>query len=180
MYNLLLIIYIKFYIILYNQIKDCDIVWNYYYIWSQYKENFDDFAKEWKMAIFCIKIVEACFNYFNIEQEIAGTGRPPFDLILMVKLNVYACLNGITSSEQISINAEHHELYKFVSNHLMPAGRTIRKYRFEYEGVFRKITSFTLIIAYAMDLTDFEHISIRWYNYESFQFSILCTENGRN
>ena len=136
------------------------------------KENFDDFAKEWKMAIFCIKIVESCFNYFNIEQEIAGTGRPPFDLILMVKLNVYACLNGITSSKQISINAEHHELYKFVSNHLMPAGRTIRKYRFEYEGVFRKITSFTLIIAYAMDLTDFEHISIRWYNYESFQFSI--------
>ena len=86
MYNLLLIIYIKFYIILYNQIKDCDIVWNYYYIWSQYKENFDDFAKEWKMAIFCIKIVEACFNYFNIEQEIAGTGRPPFDLILKTRL----------------------------------------------------------------------------------------------
>ena len=133
---------------------------NYYYIWCQYKENFNDFKKEWKMAIFCIKIVEACFIYFNIEQEIAGKGRPPFDLIQMVKLNVYACLNGITSSEQISINAEYHELYKFVSNHLMPAGRTIRKYRFEYKAVFRKITSFTLIIAYAMNLTDFEHISI--------------------
>ena len=56
---------------------------NYYYIWSQYKENFNDFKKEWKMAIFCIKIVEACFIYFNIEQEIAGNGRPPFDLIQM-------------------------------------------------------------------------------------------------
>ena len=135
-------------------------MWRYYYILSHYKDCFENFSRDWKLAIFCIKVVEACFKYFNIEQNISDNGRPPFKLINMVKLVIYASLNGITSSEVISTNGEYHELYKFVSEFLMPSGRTIRKYRVEYKDVFRKVTSFTLIIAYAMKLSNFEHISI--------------------
>lgn len=102
-------------------------MWNYYHIMSYYKDSFENFSRDFKLAIFCIKVVEACFEYFNIVQNIAGNGRPPFKLIRMVKLVTYGSLNGVTSSEVISTNAEYHNLYKFVSEYLMPAGRTIRK-----------------------------------------------------
>ena len=82
----------------------------YYYILSHYKECFENFSRDWKLAIFCIRVVEACFKYFNIEQNIADNGRPPFKLIKMVKLVTYASLNGIISSEVISSNGEYHEL----------------------------------------------------------------------
>ena len=157
---MLISIYFYFYIIFIIKIKDLNIMWRYYYILSNYKDCFENFSRDWKLAIFCIKVVETCFKYFNIEQNISDNGRPPFKLINMVKLMTYAGLNGITSSEVISTNGEYHELYKFVSEFLMPAGRTIRKYRSEYKDVFRKVTSFTLIIAHAMKLSDFEHISI--------------------
>lgn len=133
---------------------------DYTYFWDQCMNFFDDLPKEWKMAIFCYKIVECCFNYFDIEQEIHERGRNPFELLKMVKLITFASLNGITSSIIISNNSKYHELYKCVSDYLMPSDRTIRKYKREYGDIFRKITSFTLIVAYTIKLTDFKHIAI--------------------
>ena len=78
----------------------------------------------------------------------------------MLKLITFASLNGITSSIIISNYSKYHELYECVSDYLMPSDRTIRKYKREYGDVFRKITSFTLIVAHTIKLTDFKHIAI--------------------
>lgn len=133
---------------------------DYTYFWDHYMDFFDDLPKEWKMVIFCCKIVECCFNYFDIKQEIHERGRKPFELLKMLKLITFASLNGITSSIIISNYSKYHELYECVSDYLMPSDRTIRKYKREYGDVFRKITSFTLIVAHTIKLTDFKHIAI--------------------
>lgn len=132
----------------------------YNYFWNHSIEILDDLDDEYQLVIFCCKVVECCFKYFDIKQQIHERGKKPFDLIKMAKLITFASLNGITSSIKISNNSKYHMLYIFASDYLMPSDRTIRKYRKEYGDIFRKITSFTLIIAYTMKLTDFKHIAI--------------------
>ena len=103
---------------------------------------------EFELAIFVKKFVEFVFAYFNIEQNIFKECRPPFKLINVISLLIFGNVNGITSTEVIASNSEYHELYQFVSNNLIIAGRTLRKYRSEYKELFEKILSLTLILAY--------------------------------
>ena len=49
---------------------------------------------------------------------------------------------------------------QFVSNYLIIADRTLRKYRSDYKELFEKILSLTLILAYCLSITDFEHIAL--------------------
>ena len=46
-------------------------MWFYYQIMNRYGEYFIKYDDDYKMAIFCIKVVEACFlNIFDIVQKI--------------------------------------------------------------------------------------------------------------
>ena len=115
---------------------------------------------DFELALFVKKFIEFVFAYFNIEQNLFEEGRPPFRLISVISLLVYGNVNGIVSTEIIASNSEFHELYQFVSDNLIIAGRTLRKYRSEYKELFEKILSLTLILAYCLSITDFEHVAL--------------------
>lgn len=135
----------------------------------------DDF----ELAIFCKKFIEFVFNYFNIEQNIHKEGRSPFKLINVICLLVFGNMNGITSTVVIAEHSEYHELYQFVSNRLIIADRTLRKYRSENKDLFEKILSLTLILAYYLSITDFEHIALDGTILKAFNspFNILKMED---
>ena len=113
-----------------------------------------------ELALFVKNFIEFTFNYFNIVQTIHNEGRPPYNLLNVISLLVYGSVNGITSTIVIAENSEYHELYKFVSNNLTIADRTLRKYRKEYNELFEKILSLTLILSYYLSLTTLLNISL--------------------
>ena len=88
-------------------------------------------------------------------------------------------MNGITSTVVIAEHSEYHELYQFVSNRLIIADRTLRKYRSENKDLFEKILSLTLILAYYLSITDFEHIALDGTILKAFNspFNILKMED---
>ena len=136
-------------------------------------------TRDFELAIFVKRFVEFVFAYFNIEQNISEEGRPPFKLINVISLLIYGNVNGITSTDVIASNSEYHELYQFVSNNLIIAGRTLIKYCREYKELFEKILSLTLILAYCLSITDFEHIALDGTILKAFNspFNILKMED---
>lgn len=136
-------------------------------------------SMNFELAVFCRKFIEFVFTYFNIEQTIFEEGRPPFNLIDVISLLVFGNVNGITSSVVIAEHSEFHELYQFVSNNLIIADRTLRKYRSDYKELFEKILSLTLILAYYLSITDFKHIALDGTILKAFNspFNILKMED---
>ena len=61
-------------------------------------------------------------------------------------------------------NAEYHDLYKigFKIDYII-ADRTLRKYRSDYKELFNKILSLTLVLAYYLCFTTFDHYCFGWY-----------------
>ena len=92
---------------------------------------------DYDLAYFCKKFIEFTFKYNNISQDTNTVGRKPFKLINVMSLLVYGGVNGITSTVIISYEAEHNDLYQFVSNGTIIADRTLRKCR-KYINVFRE------------------------------------------
>ena len=135
--------------------------------------------KAFELALFCKNFVEFMFTYFNITQKLYKVSRPPHNLLNVISLLVYGNLNGITSNIVISENAEYHDLYKFVSNNLIIADRTLRKYRSDYKDLFQKILSLTLILSYYLCFTTFEHIALDGTILKAFNspFNILKMED---
>ena len=76
-------------------------------------------------------------------------------------------------------NAEYHDLYKLVSNRLFIADRTLRKYRSDYKELFNKILSLTLVLAYYLCFTTFDHIALDGTFLKAFNspFNILKMED---
>lgn len=96
-------------------------------------------------------------------------------MLNVILLLVYGSVNGISSTIAIAENSEYHELYKFVSNNLIIADRTLRKYRSDYKELFEKILSLTLILSYYLSFTTFEHIALEGTFLKAFNspFNIL-------
>ena len=132
-----------------------------------------------ELAIFVKNFIEFVFKYYNINQTIYDEGRPPHNLINVISLLVYGNINGISSTIIISENAEYHDLYKLVSNRLFIADRTLRKYRSDYKELFNKILSLTLVLAYYLCFTTFDHIALDGTFLKAFNspFNILKMED---
>ena len=117
-------------------------------------------AMEYELALFTRKIVETCFKYYNIVQDIHKAGRSPFKLLNVICLLVFGNIQGITSTVRIASNSEYHELYHVVSDTLIISDRRLRDYRLNYKEIFQKILSITLILAYCLSITEFKHLAI--------------------
>ena len=74
---------------------------------------------DYDLAIFVKNFVGFTFNYFNILDNEKIRENSPYELIDVIRLLVYANVNGITSTLQISINSENHYMYHLVSNNLI-------------------------------------------------------------
>ena len=123
---------------------------------------------EFELALFVKNFIAFSFKFFDIDETIDIPANSPFNLRDIIALLIYGYLNGITSTVVIASNSEFHELYKLVSNNLIISDRTLRDYREKYCNLFEKILSLTLIFAYYIGFTDFEHIAFRWNNSKSF------------
>ena len=87
---------------------------------------------DYDLAIFVKNFVGFTFNYLNILDNVKIRENSPYELIDVIRLLVYANVNGITSTLQISNNSENHYLYHLVSNYLIISDRSLRDYRKEY------------------------------------------------
>ena len=137
---------------------------------------------DYDLAIFVKNFVGFTFNYFNILDNVKIRENSPYELIDVIRLLVYANVNGITSTLQISNNSEKHYLYHLVSNYLIISDRSLRDYRKEYKEIFVKILSFTLIFAHCIGFTNFEHIALDGTILKAFNspFNILKMDDIDN
>ena len=137
---------------------------------------------DYDLAIFVKNFVGFTFNYFNILDNVKIRENSPYELIDVIRLLVYANVNGITSTLQISNNSENHYLYHLVSNYLIISDRSLRDYRKEYKEIFVKILSFTLIFAHCIGFTNFEHIALDGTILKAFNspFNILKMDDIDN
>ena len=104
-----------------------------------------DFEMEFIKLVMGSEIVDATFNYFQIERIAKEGGRNPWDLKNMIKLIFLASIDKIESSVQISKEAKSNILYSFLCGGIEPSDRSIREYRYIYNAIHQLILSFTLI-----------------------------------
>ena len=130
------------------------------YILNDSSWEIEKMEEEFQIMYLASEIIDGTFNFFKIERDTSGPGKPPFDLKDMIKLIFYGYINKITSSVVLAYNAKHNYLYNIISHGIEPSDRTIRDYCVYFQPIYRLVMSFILIVANRMGLTDFEHISI--------------------
>lgn len=123
-------------------------------------EKLKKWRKNFNSCILLQKIIDGTFNFFKIERDTSGPGKPPFNLKDIIKLIFYGYINKITSSIVLAYNAKHNYLYNIISHGIEPSDRTIRDYCVYFQPIYRLVMSFILIVANRMVFTDFEHVSI--------------------
>lgn len=130
------------------------------YILSYKSKEIEEMEDEFQLMYLASTIVDGAFNFFKIERKSSNVGKPPFDLKDMIKLIFYGYINKITSSIELSYNAQHNYLYNLISHGIEPSDRTIRDYCKYFQPIYQLIMSFILIVANKIGLTDYEHIAI--------------------
>ena len=130
------------------------------YILNDSSREIEKMEEEFQLMYLASEIIDGTFNFFKIERDTSGPGKPPFDLKDMIKLIFYGHINKITSSVQLAYNAKYNDLYNIISHGIEPSDRTIRDYCVYFHPIYRLAMSFILIVSNRLDLTDFEHISI--------------------
>ena len=121
---------------------------------EEYEEN-----ELWAKLLFASEIVEATFDYFQIERVLSDRGCKPWDLKGMIKLLHMSSVDKIENSSKIADNAKSHFVYKAVCNGVEPEPRTIRDYKVIYAKIKQLILSFTLIVSEKLKFTDFKSLS---------------------
>lgn len=142
-------------------------------------EKLKKWRKNFNSCILLQKIIDGTFNFFKIERDTSGPGKPPFNLKDIIKLIFYGYINKITSSIVLAYNAKHNYLYNIISHGIEPSDRTIRDYCVYFQPIYRLVMSFILIVANRMVLTDFEHVSIDGTIKEAYNspFNIIKEKN---
>ena len=130
------------------------------YILNDSSREIEKMEEEFQLMYLASEIIDGTFNFFKIERDTSGPGKPPFDLKDMIKLIFYGHINKITSSVELAYNAKYNDLYNIISHGIEPSDRTIRDYCVYFQPIYRVVMSFILIVSNRLDLTDFEHISI--------------------
>ena len=130
------------------------------YILNDSSREIEKMEEEFQLMYLASEIIDGTFNFFKIERDTSGPGKPPFDLKDMIKLIFYGHINKITSSVELAYNAKYNDLYNIISHGIEPSDRTIRDYCVYFQPIYRLVMSFILIVSNRLDLTDFEHISI--------------------
>ena len=113
----------------------------------------------WSKLLFASEIVEATFDYFQIERVLSDRGCKPWDLKGMMKLIHMASVEKIESSALIADKAKSHAVYMAVCYGVEPEPRTIRDYKVIYAIIKQLILSFTLIVSEKLKFTDFKSLS---------------------
>lgn len=121
---------------------------------EEYEEN-----ELWAKLLFASEIVEATFDYFQIERVLYNRGCKPWDLKGMIKLLHMSSVDKIENSSKIADNAKSHFVYKAVCDGVEPEPRTIRDYKVIYAKIKQLILSFTLIVSEKLKFTDFKSLS---------------------
>ena len=111
------------------------------YILSDYSREIDELEEEFQLMYFTSEIIEGTFNFFKIERNTSGPGKPPFNLKDMIKLIFYSYVNKITSSITMAYNAKHNNLYNIISHGMGPSDRTIRDYCKNFQPIFQLVMS---------------------------------------
>lgn len=104
------------------------------------------------------KIIDSTFNFFKIERDTSGSGKPPFNLNDIIELIFYGYINKITSFIVLAYNAKHNYLYNIISHGIEPSDGIIRDYCVYFHLIYQLVMSFILIVSNRWVLTDFEHI----------------------
>lgn len=117
------------------------------------------FEERWEKLLLASEIVDATFNYFQIERDLKDKGRRPWNLKNMVKLMFLASVEKNENSVKISDDAKTDIFYHALCGGIMPSDRSIRDYRKIYKSIYQLILSFTLITTRLMDLSSFYHVS---------------------
>lgn len=130
------------------------------YILNDSSREIEKMEEEFQLMYLASEIIDGTFNFFKIERNTSGPGKPPFDLKDMIKLIFYGHINKITSSVELAYNAKYNDLYNIISHGIEPSDRTIRDYCIYFQPIYRLVMSFILIVSNRLDLTDFKHISI--------------------
>ena len=106
------------------------------------------------------KIVDATFDYYEIERIDKDSGRDPHDLKDMIKLIFLASIEKIDSSIVIREKAKRDKYYKLFCNKIKPSDRSIRDYKKIYKAIHHIILKFSLILAKRLNISSFNHISV--------------------
>ncbi len=78
---------------------------------------------------FASLIVDATFNYFQIERIDKKLGKKPWDLKNMMKMLHFATIEKIENSEDIANRVVDSKIYNELCNGIDPKARTIRDYK---------------------------------------------------
>lgn len=117
------------------------------------------FEERWEKLYLASEIVDATFNYFQIEYILKDKGRKPWDLKNMIKLIFLGSVEKNENSVKLNNDAKTDIFYRVLCDEIMPSARSIRDYRKIYKSIFQLILSFTLIATRKMDLSSFYHVS---------------------
>ena len=117
------------------------------------------FEERWEKLYLASEIVDATFNYFQIEYILKDKGRNPWDLKNMIKLIFLGSVEKNENSVKLNNDAKTDIFYRVLCDEIMPSARSIRDYRKIYKSIFQLILSFTLIATRKMDLSSFYHVS---------------------
>ena len=109
---------------------------------------------------FFVDFIEEVFPMLNIKEPKKKKGRDSLPVDSMLKLLVYAKIDHVESARIIADMARYHEIYKFVSDEVMPSERSVQRYRREYGGYFEVLLQMTLKKASDLKLTDFNHVAV--------------------
>ena len=118
-----------------------------------------EYEERWEKLVIASEIVDATFNYFQIERILKSKGRNPWDLKNMIKLMFLALIEKNEDSTEISKSAKTDIFYRALCGGIMPSARSIRDYRKIFKSIYQLILSFTLIATRKMDLSSFYHVS---------------------
>ena len=113
----------------------------------------------WGRLLFASEIVDATFEYFQIERILHRRGCKPWDLKSMIKLIHLCAVEKIENSKDIAEKTKRDKLYKYLCNRIQPEDRTIRDYKVIYSKIKQLILSFTLILSLKLKFTDFKIVS---------------------
>ena len=122
---------------------------------AMYEENF-----LWDKLFFASQIVDATFDYFQIERIRSKFGCPPWDLRNMMKLLHLSAVQKINDSKIIADNAKHHSIYIVLCGGITPKDRTIRDYQEIYSKIKQLILSFTLIVSRKLHISSFNDLTV--------------------
>ena len=93
------------------------------------------FEERWEKLLIASEIVDATFNYFQIEPILKKKGRNPWNLKNMIKLIYLSSVEKNENSILISISAKSDIFYRALCNGIMPSDRSIRDYRKIYKSI---------------------------------------------